>query len=163
MTAAAGPLYALDSRAPFVAMTVVNCASVVSLYALPWVAAHRAADAFSPRRAVVAVQAFAPWLALPAFVFMRPAGSLVRAVRSGYLNDHVESTGRATVLSASRLLFSVVRFPMLLGAGVVADAFSPYVALSAVSGAFLLCTGVLWLVEAPIREGQAGQVPAASD
>lgn len=256
MTVAAGPLYALDPQYPFVATTVVNCASVVSLFALPRVTAHREVDAFSPRRAVVAVReallscdlrsyvcyaalsvavvrvsmeylqpvavdslgvlpgdpaasvgvlyagftalaaaasgraasiadylgvravllggpfltallfvgvAFAPWLALPAFVFMRPAGSVVRTVRSRYLNDRVESTGRATVLSASALLFSVARFPLLLGSGVVADAFSPYATLSVVSGAFLVCAGVLWLVEVPIRAAQTGQVSPGGD
>lgn len=105
--------------------------------------------------------AFAPLLALPAFVVMRPTGALVRTVRSRYLNDRIESAGRATVMSAGALLFSVVRFPLLLGAGVLADAFSPYVALSAVSGTFLLAAGALWLVETPIRAGRtARETPA---
>lgn len=108
-----------------------------------------------------AAVAFAPWLALPAFVVMRPTGAVVRAVRSQYLNARIESVGRATVMSAAALAFSAVRFPLLLGAGVVADAFDPYVALSAVSATFLAAAGVLWLVEVPIRAGHADDaVPA---
>lgn len=95
--------------------------------------------------------AVAPWLALPAFVLMRPVGGVVRTVRSRYLNDRIDSNGRATVMSASALVFSVVRLPLLLGAGVVADAFSPYVALTAVSATFLAGAALLWAVEAPIR------------
>jgi MFS family permease len=97
-----------------------------------------------------AAVAFAPWLALPAFAAMRPTGAVVRAVRSRYLNDRVDSVGRATVMSAASLAFSAVRLPLLLGAGVVADAFDPYVALSAVSTAFLACAAVLWAVETPL-------------
>jgi predicted MFS family arabinose efflux permease len=105
--------------------------------------------------------AFAPWLVLPAFVAMRPMGAVVRTVRSRYLNDRIESVGRATVMSAASLVFSVVRFPLLLGAGVVADAFGPYVALSAVNAAFVGCAAVLWVVETPIRVGRdTGVVPA---
>lgn len=102
-----------------------------------------------------AAVAFAPRLALPAFVVMRPTGAVVRAVRSRYLNARVESVGRATVMSAAALAFSVVRFPLLLGAGVVADAFDPYAALSAVSAAFLACAVVLWVVETPLSAASA--------
>lgn len=256
MMVAAGPLYAVDPRAPFVAMTVVNLASVGALTALPRADRHREADSFSPRRAVatmrtalfsrdlrafvcyaalvvavvrvsmgylqpVAVDALAvlptdpeagvgplyaaftalsgvasgradaiaerfgvrtvllgaplvvavlflgvgvaPWLALPAFVAMRPTGAVFRALRSRYLNERVESAGRATVLSASALLYSVVRFPVVLGAGVVADAFGPYVALSAVSATFLAFAGLLWLVEVPIRTADVERVDVAGD
>ncbi|MXR20725.1 MFS transporter, partial [Halobacterium sp. PCN9] len=100
-------------------------------------------------------------LVLPAFVAMRPMGAVVRTVRSRYLNDRIESVGRATAMSAASLVFSVVRFPLLLGAGVVADAFGPYVALSAVNAAFVGCAAVLWVVETPIRAGHdTGVVPA---
>lgn len=244
MMVAAGPLYAADPAYPFVAMTVVNSGSVVSLVLLPSTNSRSGDDSFSLGRAAATVQEtlwsrrlrayvvyaalatavirvsmeylqpvavdslsflpgdpaasigvlyaaftalggaasdraatlsdrlgvrpillggplvtacsfaavpFAPWLALPAFVVMRPTGAVVRAVRSRYLNARIDSVGRATAMSTASLVFSIARFPLLLGAGVVADAFDPYVALSVVSATFLVFASVLWLVEVPIR------------
>lgn len=110
--------------------------------------------------AVLVAPLFAPVLAVPAFFVVRALSPMHVTVRMRYLNDRVESVGRATVLSAAALCMSVARLPFVLGAGVVADAYDPLVAVATIGGAFLLAAGVVVVVESPFADGSTAGTPA---
>ena len=79
-----------------------------------------------------------PLALVPALFVMKSTTPLVGPIVSGYLNDHVESFGRATVLSAAALLYAVGRIPLLLLGGVVSDTVSTFAAFAALGGVFLI-------------------------
>ncbi len=85
-------------------------------------------------------------LALPAFAMMRAGMPLAQPVASGYLNDHVESTGRATTLSAASMLYMGLRTPLAIAAGVVAGWTTATTSVAALGGFLLLVGGAVWLV-----------------
>ena len=87
-----------------------------------------------------------PVLALPAFLVIRGLSDVTRSFAGQYVNDRVETTGRATVLSAMAMVSGLAVVPFQLGSGVVSDAVSPSFAL-ALAGAVLI---LLW--EAPVAE-----------
>ena len=93
-----------------------------------------------------------PVLALPAFLVIRGLSDVTRSFAGQYVNDRVETTGRATVLSAMAMVSGLAVVPFQLGSGVVSDAVSPLFAL-ALAGAVLIVgsAGVL-LWEAPVVE-----------
>jgi len=112
-------------------------------------------DRLGVRRAVVVVPALTAvalvgplWLALvvlPTFTTMRTAKPLVQPIVNGYINDHVESVGRATLLSAVSMLHMILRTPLALAAGMVADATTATTAVAALGGLFLVAGGAVWL------------------
>ncbi|WP_255150943.1 MFS transporter [Halorarius halobius] len=106
------------------------------------------------------VAAVAPVAAIPAFFVMRALGPMHVTVRLQYLNDRVDSVGRATVLSAASLCISVGRIPLVLGSGVVADAYDPFVAVGAVGAAFLLGAVATLLVAPPFPDPGTTAAPA---
>jgi len=85
----------------------------------------------------LAVLSFAPLLALPAFVFARGITSVTRSLAGQYVNDRIETAGRATTLSAMSMASALAVVPVQVASGVVADAYSPVVALGA-GGVFLV-------------------------
>ncbi|WP_255195116.1 MFS transporter [Halorarius litoreus] len=103
---------------------------------------------------------FAPALAIPAFFVLKALGPMHVTVRMRYLNDRVASVGRATVLSAASLCMSVTRLPFVLGAGVVADAYDPFVAVAVVGAAFLLAASVVLVVDSPFADEATVVTPA---
>ncbi|WP_137286029.1 MFS transporter [Halorussus salinisoli] len=147
---------------------VPEAASLGVLYAaftaVSAVASDRASDleaAFGIRKAVLVVPmvtcvllvlpAFAPVLAFPMFFALKGSQSILRPIAGQYLNDHVESVGRATVLSSVSMVYAVFRIPLTLGSGIVADAFSPLVAVAALGGVFLVGGSALYLWRPPVR------------
>jgi len=112
---------------------------------------------FGLRTAVVGVAAslvvplVVALLAVPVFLAMRAGDAMLRPVASGYLNDRIDDAGRATVLSAASMVYALVRVPLILAGGVVADAAGPLVAVAGFGGTFLVGAAVLTLVApAPI-------------
>jgi len=101
---------------------------------------------------LVAPALLLPVVAMPAFVAMKAAREVVAPVASGYLNDHVDSVGRATVLSAAAMCYGVARFVVKPLAGVVADAFGPLVAVAGLGG-LLVAAGVVGRAVAAISPG----------
>ncbi len=69
---------------------------------------------------------------LAAIVGFRTCGDVIRPIHSAYLNDHADSIGRATTLSAVAFVDAIVRIPFLLVGGRVADATTPASALALV-------------------------------
>jgi MFS family permease len=99
-------------------------------------------------------------VAIPTFLLMRSADPLVRPIVNRRLNDGIESAGRATVLSAASMAYGVVRIPLVLAGGVVADAFAPLVAVSAFGVVLVVGTLATHLVETPANR-TAETTPAA--
>lgn len=99
--------------------------------------------------------------AVPVFFVFKAGRAAVEPVAGQYLNDRVRSAGRATVLSAAAMVFALVRVPLKLLAGVVADLAGPVAGVAALGVAFLVAGGLLVAVERPgeISEqtGQTGR------
>lgn len=95
----------------------------------------------------------APVLAFPMFFLLRGSRTLLRPIVNQYLNDHAESAGRATILSAASMVYALVRLPLYLAGGVVADRFSPVVAVAALGAVFLLGLGAAAAWEDPVVAG----------
>lgn len=84
-------------------------------------------------------------LAIPVFCLMQGVNEVSTTLEQQYLNDRIEETGRATVLSTIALVHSVIAIPFQLSVGRTADLLGPRTAagvfgvvLVAVSGATLL-------------------------
>ena len=94
---------------------------------------------------------FVPVLALPTFLLIRGLSDVTRSFAGQYINDRIETVGRATVLSAMAMVSGVTVVPFQLGSGIISDVLSPLFAL-AVAGVVLIVgsTGVL-LWETPIE------------
>jgi len=74
-----------------------------------------------------------------------------RVLAGQYVNDRVETLGRATVLSAMAMVSALTVIPFQLGSGVLSDAVSPLIALG-VAGGFLVAGSIMILLwEPPIE------------
>jgi hypothetical protein len=82
-----------------------------------------------------------PVLAVPAFFARRMVLSATSVFRDTYVNEHAETVGRATVLSAVAMLLGLARIPVRVGVGVVADASTALAAIGTI-GLLLLALGV---------------------
>ncbi|WP_238392086.1 MFS transporter [Halorussus amylolyticus] len=106
---------------------------------------------------VLGVSLLAPvvWspLALPAFFVLRGSKSLLHPIVTQHVNDHVESVGRATVLSAVSMAYALVRVPLYLLGGAVADATAPLVAVGVLGAVFLAGIGAVRAFGSPVGRG----------
>ena len=94
---------------------------------------------------------FVPVLALPTFLLIRGLSDVTRSFAGQYINDRIETMGRATVLSAMAMVSGLAVVPFQLGSGVISDVVSPLFAL-AVAGVVLIVGSVgILLWEAPIE------------
>lgn len=93
---------------------------------------------------------FVPILALPTFLVARGLADVTRSFAGQYVNDRIETVGRATVLSAMAMVSGLTVIPFQLGSGVISDIVSPMFAL-AVAGAVLVTgSAVILLWEKPV-------------
>ena len=74
---------------------------------------------------------FIPVLALPAFLLIRGLSDVTQSFAGQYVNDRIETTGRATVLSAMAMVTGLAVVPFQLGSGIISDIVSPSFALTA--------------------------------
>ena len=93
-----------------------------------------------------------PVFAFPMFFALRASRSVLRPISGQYLNDRVESVGRATILSAVSMVYSLARIPTTFASGVVAGWFSPLVAVSALGGTFLVVGLALFAWRPPVEK-----------
>ena len=162
---------------------VPEAASLGVLYAsftaVSAIASDRASDleaAFGVRKALLVVPvltavtmvlpALAPMLAFPMFFVLRASRSVLRPISGQYVNDRIDSVGRATVLSAVSMVYSLARIPTTFASGVAADWFSPLVAVAALGVTFLVIGSALWLWRPPVEKEATtprGSEGAASD
>ena len=97
-----------------------------------------------------------PLLAVPAFFLMRAATDLSKPLVNQYLNDRAGSASRATVLSAAQMSYAVVRAPLKPLVGVIADATSPFGAIAALGGGFLIVgLSIVVVAQSVIADGPA--------
>ncbi|MCO8242577.1 MULTISPECIES: MFS transporter [unclassified Haladaptatus] len=101
-----------------------------------------------------------PVLAIPAFLFARGIAETTRSLASQYVNDRIETLGRATVLSSLAMVSSLAVIPFQLGSGVLSDVASPLTAL-AVAGGFLI-VGSLVVIgwETPVKSATGHRAEA---
>jgi MFS family permease len=96
-----------------------------------------------------------PLVALPVFFLVRGTRTLVNPIASGYINHRIESRGRATVLSAVAMVYALVRIPIELATGRIADGTGPLLALAALGVIFLGGAVGLRLWSSPIVASNA--------
>ncbi|UPM44420.1 MFS transporter [Halocatena salina] len=144
----AGPALAFGLGVLYAGLRMVS--SVGSYYA------GRIEDRLGVRRAVLlastiptAALLVPPWIglfALPTFAAMSSGRPLVEPIANGYINDHSQAVGRATLLSVVSMVYMTLRTPLALGTGVVADATTATTAVATLGGLFLTIGGTVWLV-----------------
>ena len=93
---------------------------------------------------------FAPVLAFPMFFVIKSSNTVMHPIATHYINDHAESVGRATILSAASMVYAAIKLPLYLVGGVVADAFSPIIAVATLGGICLIGIIVVSLWETPV-------------
>jgi MFS family permease len=94
---------------------------------------------------------FLPLLALPAFLLIRGLSDVTRSFAGQYVNDRVETVGRATVLSAMAMVSGLAVVPFQLGSGVISDVVSPLFALAVAGGVLIVGSAGILLWEPPIE------------
>lgn len=88
-----------------------------------------------------------PLAVLPLFFMMKASRSVITPIVNGYINDHVESVTRATVLSAVSFIYALVRLPLRPLVGALADRISLIPAIATVSLIFLIGSVLLYLTD----------------
>lgn len=81
---------------------------------------------------------FVPTLTLPAVILLMSLPMLAEPAVNGYLNDQTTSVARATVMSVASFLNALLRIPIMLGTGVIADIISAEFAMGVVGILFLI-------------------------
>lgn len=74
-----------------------------------------------------------------------------RVLAGQYVNDRVETLGRATVLSAMAMVSALTVIPFQLGSGVLSDVVSPLIALGVAGGLLVVGSITILLWEPPIE------------
>ncbi|AHG04453.1 MFS transporter [Halobacterium sp. DL1] len=93
-----------------------------------------------------------PLLAFPMFFMMKGGGSLVGPIRNRYINDNVQSVGRATILSSVAMLRQVAGIPFRVGSGILAGMYTPLKAVAILGALFLVGALLLWVFRPPVSE-----------
>lgn len=104
---------------------------------------------------LVAMAAFPP-LALVALFVGWASVEPTRVLAGQYINDRIETLGRATVLSAMAMVSGLTVIPFQLGSGVLSDVVSPMISLSVAGGVLIVGSVAILLWESPIEPGEYG-------
>lgn len=111
--------------------------------------------------AYVAV-AFEPILAIPVFFLMEAVFRVSSPLAGQFINDHVESVGRATVLSTAGMVRRVVIIPFQFGAGLLADVLTPVQTIGLFGGLLVAGAMLIVIIASPFEEAPALQSPLAN-
>jgi MFS family permease len=95
---------------------------------------------------------FVPILALPTFLVARGLADVTRSFAGHYVNDRIETLGRATVLSAMAMVSGLTVIPFQLGSGVISDVVSPLFALAIAGVVLVVGSGFILTWEIPVTE-----------
>jgi len=101
----------------------------------------------------LAASAWLPLLALPVLLLTRSVADVTKTLAGQYVNDRIESVGRATVLSAMAMVGALSVVPFQLAAGALADATTPLLALAAAGVVLFVGAAVLLVVAEPVSTG----------
>ncbi|WP_265110889.1 MFS transporter [Halosolutus halophilus] len=102
---------------------------------------------------------FVPPIALVALFVGWACVEPTRVLAGQYVNDRIETLGRATVLSAMAMVSAVTVIPFQLGSGVISDIVSPLIALSAAGVILVVGSVVILLWESPIEQSSISSNP----
>lgn len=103
-----------------------------------------------------------PLAAFPMFFVMKATKEAMSPIASGYLNDHVDSLGRATLLSGVAMAYSLVQLVLKPVSGMVADVTSPIEAVAALGGFFIVSSLAIYALRLA-GQPKRGVVPKRSD
>lgn len=105
---------------------------------------------------LLSAMVFVPPIALVALFVGWACVEPTRVLAGQYVNDRIETIGRATVLSALAMVSAVTVIPFQLGSGVISDAVSPVIALSTAGVILIVGSVVILLWESPIEQSSTG-------
>lgn len=103
-----------------------------------------------------------PLLALPVFVLLRGLHGATLPLANQFVNDHAGDLGRATVLSATGMVYNLVTVPFELSAGVLGDVIGPENTIG-LFGGFLLAGTLLVLFAGTPFTGRTAVTTMAAD
>lgn len=101
-----------------------------------------------------------PPIVLLGFVAIKTSHALVLPIVNGYVNDHTETGGRATTLSAMSMLFSITKMPLLVGIGALADATDVFIAVGSLGVIFVTLAAGILTIEFPVNVVSEENTPA---
>ncbi|WP_121820136.1 MFS transporter [Halostella salina] len=104
-----------------------------------------------------------PLLAFPMFFAMKGGSSVIRPIYQGYINDQVQSVGRATLLSSVAMLRSVAGIPFRVGSGVLATWWSTLDAVALLGAVFIVGAALLFALSPPVKSGYDSPAASAAD
>lgn len=91
-----------------------------------------------------------PSFALVSFILLQFSVRVVRIFRQQYINDHVGTAGRTTVLSAASMIFGLIALPLEVGFGPISQFLGRLPALAVAGGLVGVCSVGLILLEPPV-------------
>jgi MFS family permease len=100
--------------------------------------------------ALYVLAGLAPILAFPMFFAMKGGSSVVSPIYQRYINDQVQSVGRATLLSSVAMLRSVAGIPFRVGSGVLATWYSTSGAVAILGAVFIVGAVLIFTLSSPV-------------
>ena len=91
-----------------------------------------------------------PLLVFPMLFVMKGGSALTRPISNRYVNDQVQSVGRATLLSSVNMLRQVAGIPFRVGSGILAGMFTSMKAVAILGGLFIVGWALLWAFRPPV-------------
>lgn len=91
--------------------------------------------------AFLAGAAVAAEIAVVGFVLTKTADALARPLVIGHVNEHLQTAGRATILSVLSMGFTLTQLPVLVGVGGLADYTTVLTVVTALGVGFLVVVG----------------------
>lgn len=96
-----------------------------------------------------------PLLAIPAFLLTHSISSTTRSLAQQYVNDRIDTLGRATVLSAMAMVSSLAALPFQLTSGYLSDLLSPLTTLALTGGLLVVGALVIMFWRSPVEVGHS--------
>lgn len=94
---------------------------------------------------------------IPTFFVMQSAKSMMRPITNQYINDHTDSFGRATVLSAAQMVYALATIPFMLVGGTAADLWEPLAAVTSMGILFLVGAVVSYTWRVPVSHPETSE------
>lgn len=91
-----------------------------------------------------------PLVAIPGFVSIRAVRAVTRPLANGYVNERIDTAGRATVLSGVSMAYSTIKLPFSVAGGVLADRQTPVVAMAILGVLLLAVTAIVHVWWSPV-------------